>query len=342
MVTIKQIANLAGVSRGTVDRVLNERGGVSADTEAKVREIADAVGYTPNRVGKSLAMRKKNLSLAFIIFNSSASNPFFDDVITGILEQQEELNEYGITTDVYYTGFDDAQEQIDLLKKLIDEGVNGVAITPVNHPDVAKALRQYKEKDIPVITVNTDIDNSGRLAYVGSDYFRSGQTAAGLLGLIRSGKANIGIVTGSHNVLCHTERIEGFKEVIDSKYPGMKVVDIKENHDDDFESFSVTKTLLEENPEIDTLYLAAAGVYGAGRAVIELGMQEELCVISYDTVPTTRRLVEEGVIAATIDQQPVTQGSLSLELLGECLLLDKKPEKEFYYTEANIRIPENL
>ena len=62
MATIKQIANLAGVSRGTVDRVLNNRGTVNPETAAKVREIAALLNYTPNKLGKTLAIKKKILS----------------------------------------------------------------------------------------------------------------------------------------------------------------------------------------------------------------------------------------------------------------------------------------
>ncbi|MFV0413229.1 MAG: LacI family DNA-binding transcriptional regulator, partial [Oscillospiraceae bacterium] len=84
MATIKQIAGLAGVSRGTVDRVLNNRGVVNPETAAKVREIAAAVNYSPNRVGKSLSIRKKNLKIAFVLFGGTSSNPFFDDVLTAV------------------------------------------------------------------------------------------------------------------------------------------------------------------------------------------------------------------------------------------------------------------
>ena len=70
------------------------------------------------------------------------------------------------------------------MDQLVDSGINGLAITPINHPDVARKIKELSEKGIPVITVNTDIENSGRLAYVGSNYLESGKTAGGLLRLI--------------------------------------------------------------------------------------------------------------------------------------------------------------
>ncbi len=65
MATIKEIAELAGVSRRTVDRVINHRGSVKPDTEEKIRKIIEELSYTPNAAGRSLAAHKKKLRLLF-------------------------------------------------------------------------------------------------------------------------------------------------------------------------------------------------------------------------------------------------------------------------------------
>ena len=69
MVTIKDIAKRAGVSRGTVDRVLNNRPGVNPETEARVRALIEEMGYRPNMAGQMLAVKKRRLHLAFLIFH---------------------------------------------------------------------------------------------------------------------------------------------------------------------------------------------------------------------------------------------------------------------------------
>lgn len=74
MATIKEIAALAGVSRGTVDRVLNDRGAVNPETAEKIRKIAKELDYKPNRAGLVLAAQKKRLKLGVILF--STGNPF--------------------------------------------------------------------------------------------------------------------------------------------------------------------------------------------------------------------------------------------------------------------------
>ena len=71
--TIKDIAAIAGVSRGTVDRVLNNRGSVNPATAEKINEIAKALDYKPNKAGLALAAQKKKLKLGVVLF--STDNP---------------------------------------------------------------------------------------------------------------------------------------------------------------------------------------------------------------------------------------------------------------------------
>lgn len=342
MATIKQIASLAGVSRGTVDRVLNNRGTVSAQTAAKVREIAALLNYTPNRLGKTLAIKNKNIKFGYILFSSTNDNPFFDDVVEGINAKSKDLKEYGISIDTRFSEFRNPSNQIELMDQLVDSGIKGLAITPINHPDVARKIKELSDKDIPVITVNTDIENSGRLAYVGSNYFESGKTAGGLLRLFTSGKVNVAIVVGSMDVLCHSERVNGFKHALKKYNQEINIVDIVENYDDDIISFEITSKLLEKHPEIDSLYLASAGVYGACRAVKSANLEKKLKIISYDCVPTTKLLIEDGTIDATITQQPHVQGSRPLSILFDYLVLNITPKNDRYYTNHEIKIRENI
>ena len=342
MPTIKEIARLAGVSRGTVDRVLNNRGSVSPRTAEKVKNIAQAVNYSPNLAGKTLAVKKKQLKFGYILFSSTTSNPFFLDLVRGIEDRAYALKEFGATVEVRYAAIDKPDLQVRLIDELIAEGIDGLAITPINHPTVEKKLKEIIKSGIPVVTANSDIPNCGRIAYVGSDYFKSGQTAAGIMNLICAGTANVGIIIGSAWVLCHSARVEAFQQRIAEAYPGIKIVGTEINNDDDLDSFFVTRRLLKKHPETDALFLAAAGVAGACRAVENLNLNGKIKIVSYDTTVTTCQLVKEGAIVATIAQQPFTQGAKPLDLLLDYLGMGINPDKECYYTKIEIKIKENI
>ena len=342
MPTIKEIAELAGVSRGTVDRVLNHRGSVRPEKEKKVREIIKALNYSPNLAGKTLAVKKKQLKFGYILFSSTSSNPFFLDVVNGIESRAAELSEYGISVDIRYAVIGNPSLQVTQINELINNGIDGLVITPINHPLVIDRIKRLSDGGFPVVTANSDLPGSGRLAYVGSDYFKSGETAAGLLNMICSGSAKVGVVMGSPLVLCHSERVAGFTHRIGEAYKNIEIIATEINHDDDIQSFVVTKRLLEKHPEIDALFLVAAGVVGACRAVSEHGLEGKIKLVSFDTTIASTELIRSGAISASITQEPFIQGAKPLDILLDYVGFGLKPEEEYFYKVLGIKIKENL
>ena len=339
MATIKEIADLAGVSRGTVDRVLNKRGSVNPQTAQKILEIAQALDYKPNRAGLVLAAQKKNLKLGVILFGEG--NPFFDDVIAGIRHKEEELACYNCSVVIKRVAVD-TDEQIRAIDDLLKEGVNGIAISPTNDARLASKIDEIYEQGIPVVALNTDIKNCKRLAFVGSNYYQSGATAAGLMRLMaKEDDVRIGIIAGSSEVLCHTERIAGFKHAIE-KCEHIKLVETIMNHDDDFISYDMTSQLLKSHPEINALFFAAGGVYGGCRSVLAQNRSKDMTIITFDQVETTKEMIMKDVISATICQEPFVQGSRPLDILFTYLATGELPEQEHNYTAVDIRIKENL
>ena len=163
MTTIKDIADLAGVSRGTVDRVLNNRGAVSPRTAEKVMEIVRALDYRPNKAGTALAARKKNYRIGVILF--SEHNPFFDEVMEGVQEKADELQDYGFTVVTRRVEFD-VEAQLLAIRQLRELGIHGLILAPCNHPRIQEKIDELVGAQIPVVTVNTDIGGSRRMAYV--------------------------------------------------------------------------------------------------------------------------------------------------------------------------------
>ena len=338
MATIKEIAALAGVSRGTVDRVLNHRGDVNPQTEEKIMKIVRALDYKPNKAGIVLAAQKKNLKLGVVLLG--VGNPFFDDVLAGVREKAEELAGYNCSVLIKQTEYS-LQQQLDATDALLSEGINGLAISPYNDSAVREKIDGLDRAGIPVVTLNTDIENARRIAYVGSNFYKSGETAGALIRLMTKGEVHVGIISGSQNILCHTERISGFAHIVAS-HPNIHIVDTITNNDDDQVSFELTKKLLSDHPEINAVYFTAGGVYGGCRAIEDSVRKNDTVVITNDLVPTTRQYMEKGLIAATICQQPFQQGSLPLAILFAYLATGEMPASENIYVDVDIRIRENL
>lgn len=338
MATLKEIADLAGVSRGTVDRVLNHRGCVNPQTEQRILEIVQALDYKPNKAGIVLAAQKKNLKLGVVLLGKGTV--FYDDILAGVHDKAAELDSYNCSVLIRQTEYD-LTKQLQAIDELIAEGINGLAISPYNDNAVRKKIDELHTQGIPVVTLNTDIENSNRMAYVGSHFYRSGETAGGLMHLMTSGEVLIGIISGSQNVLCHTERIAGFRHVIKS-YERIRIIETINHNDDETQSYELTADMLKQHPEINALYFTAGGVYGGCRAVMDCGRHNNITVITYDMVKTTREFVENGLISATICQQPFLQGYKPLSLLFTYLTTGERPAVENDYVDIDIRIKENL
>lgn len=340
MPTIKDIASMAGVSRGTVDRVINNRGKVNPKTEKRIREALMLLEYTPSKAGRALAMIKKKIKFGFVFLNNNGTHLYFQDIEKGIRSKAEEYAEYGIEVDIQYSESKDIGHQVELLEHYKTQQYDGVAITPIDDPRISLKIDELTACGIPVVTVSSDINNSLRIAHIGNDYFQSGKIAAGLMNLICQGSANIGIVSGATNILCHGERIRGFQARLSEAYPGLVITACINNHDDNIEGYVKTKEMLAQHPEINALFLATAGIYGVCRLLTEQGLH--LPVICYDLLPETKRLVNESIIAATIDQDPYFQGQKALEILFDHVVSGKAPEKPCYLFEPKIIIKENL
>lgn len=338
MATIKEIAALAGVSRGTVDRVLNHRGSVNPATAERIEKIARELDYKPNVAGLVLAAQKKKLKLGVILF--SPENPFYLDVFEGVSSKAEELAGYNCTVIVKQIA-SSVEAQLSAIEELVAEEINGIALAPYNDSRIRDKINLLSGQGIPVVTLNTDIENTRRIAYVGSHYTKSGSTAAGLLRLMTHGEVHVGIITGSSNILCHTERIAGFTESLKPFSDTIHIAEIVEVHDDEFESYEKTTALLKRHPEINALYFVAGGVYGGCRSVKALGLQNQMRIVAYDMVPTTKELLRQGIISAVICQQPKLQGSKPLALLFTYLTTGELPDREQHYVAVDIRIREN-
>ena len=173
--TLKEIAERAGVSRGTVDRVMKNRGGVNPETEKRVRRIVEESGYTPNRAGVALVRSKRPMVVGVI--TNSIGNPFFEEVYRGVEEALGEYRDYGFSVLRREIKGYDVEEQISAMRSLFDQ-VDGLVFTPIDDAKIAREIGIYAAAGKPAVTVTADVEGSDRVLYVGCDYYKSGQTAA--------------------------------------------------------------------------------------------------------------------------------------------------------------------
>jgi len=337
--TIKEIAKLCGVSRGTVDRVVNNRGKVKPETESLILKTIAEHGYTKNIVGRALTVKKTSPVIGIIL--CSEGNPFFDDVIAGFRAAQEELLDYGATIILRTMCGHEVKQQLALVDEMAQR-ISALVIQPINSRRIAARLLALKESGIPVVTVNTDIDPASRCCYVGSNYESGGAVAAGMLALVTNGRANLGVIEGVSTLMGHVLRQKGFEDHLRAVAPDITLIDRAPALDDPEQAYRATCRMLENHPEINAMFIVAAGVYDVCRAIIDCGREQSIRVVAYDDVPSTRQMMQRGLVRAVVCQQPFEQGYRAVHEAFDMLLSGQMQENKMLIMENQIKIAENI
>lgn len=339
-VTIRDIANAAGVSRGTVDRVLNNRGGVKPELERRIRKLIRELDYSPNRAGKVLAALKKPMKIGCLL--PGVGNPFFDSMIRGFRQAERELSDFGISLEITLVKGFDPDEHVRALKELAEKNISALCAATVDVPQVRAAVNDVIASGIPVAAVNSDLSGTGRLFYVGCNYPESGRTAAGIFHLAHRGAMELLIVTGSLNMQGHSQRIQAFREELSSLADDFHVARIIETGDDAEVAYRKTSEALKDAPAINGVYITSGGTDGVCRAVCEAGLAGKIPVVCFDDIPATRQFLRKGVITATICQEPFQQGYRSVRMLFDYLMNGRTPFESLNFTNTVIKIKENI
>lgn len=339
MITINKIAELAGVSRGTVDRVINKRGGVSQFVEKRVAGIIDQYGYKPNKVARALVKSRKLHSIGVV--STSAENVFFVDVARGVRRAERDLEDLGVAVRYCEVSKFSAAEQVACINEMLRNGVDALAVNPIYAPVVKEKLAEAIGRGVPVITFNSDIEGIDRLAYIGCDYRKSGRIAAGLLAMASGGKAGVAIVTGSAKILGQCLRVKGARDEL-RRRRDMRIVEVVEMFDDDITSYSRVKELLAKNGGVDAFFFAAVGKEGGIRAIAEARRGRMPLIVTVDLDPFTCECIRNGTVMATICQQPFQQGYEAVRQLADYLMHGDRPARQMQYTQPEIVIRQSL
>jgi len=338
-VTIKEIASVAGVSRGTVDRVLHNRKDVNSEVARQIQDLADRMGYIPNRAGKVLAARKQQIKFGCLL--PDTSNPFFNSVIDGFHRAESELTDYGVTVDILLVQGFDQQAHIEGIRKMAAAGYSGICVTTLDVPEVQKEIFVITQQNVPVVSVNTDIPDSGRICYVGPDYEKAGRTAAGMLSLTAHEPLHILVISGSFKIRGHNERIKGFRSGLMLHHIDAEITKTVEAFDDLEDAYRLTKQILSDQPDINCIFIAAGGVPGVYRAVKELH-RPPITMLVFDELPEIRQAIKEGGINFTICQEPEIQGYTGIMRLFSWLMEGGKKSAADYITHTIIKIADNI
>ncbi|MBN2545056.1 MAG: substrate-binding domain-containing protein [Spirochaetes bacterium] len=324
--TIKKIAKLAGVSIGTVDRVIHSRGRVSSETKKKVNEIIKKYKYKPNFFASSLSL-SKSYTFGVLMPVTSQDSGYWAMPEKGIQNAYNELSIYNIHIKYFYFNKHDETSFKKAWKEMLASKINGIIIAPVFSSITKYYLISEMNINIPIVFFDSYIPEIKNIAFIGQDSYQSGILSAKLMKMLINEKEEIAVIRVVPDDYHINQRSNGFQHFFKNQN-GYKVKLYDIFNGDNSEEFKlITRKVIEENKNLAGIFVTNASTHYIAKN-IKAVTDKKISLIGYDLIQKNIYYLKEGIIDFLISQRPEHQGYQSVYALYRSIVLKKKLQKE--------------
>lgn len=295
--TVHDVAATAQVSLATVDRVLNNRGGVSAKAEARVMAAVAQTGYVRNLAAANLS-RRRVYRFCFVV--PSGDTGFVALLHTALEQERARLVEEQILIQIIATQAFDVAGQVAALRKL---ECDAVAIIASEAPEIQEEVERLRASGVKVVTLVADLPQSSREAYIGLDNVAAGRTAAEFMGRFLGEAGSILMIAGSLSARDHMERLMGFRGVMRERYEHLTLLPAVQGNDDAQTVEQLVAEAASTRP-LAGIYAIGAGNKGLLRAVRNIDAKP--VTIVHELTEVSRQALRDGTIDLVLDQDTPT------------------------------------
>lgn len=338
---IVDIAKMANVSAGTVDRVIHNRGLVSEEKRKLIENILEEYNYKPNIVASFLAS-KKHFKFAMVIPKFNIGE-YWSLVQSGSNKAENELSDFNVSVDYLY--FDQFSEESfdNLVPQIIENAYDGVVIATLHREKVIELSKALDEIEIPYVFIDSNIPGCNNLSYFGIDSYTSGAIAAKLMLRIISNNDRIIIIHPIYKDNIISTQIEnresGFTDFLkQNKFNGeIEKVVFKPSID----CIKELKNSILSKSNIGMITFNSR-IY----EIIDVLKKEKIdfskvCLIGYDAIERNREALKNNTLQYLISQRSAQQGYESIKSLSNHIIFGHKIDKENFMS-IDILIKENI
>lgn len=339
--TIKDVARLAGVSIGTVDRVIHNRGKVSEKNRQAVLEAAQTLHYTPSQVARALVKRRNSLKIGVAI--SEVESEFWSEALQGIYAVRDKLSPFGVEILIEKTKTYHFTDQKAAIESLIQQSVNGLVFIPI--PGKSHQLAECIPPEIPYATVIEDVPDSRRLFHIGPNNYAMGAMAGRLASLYAGNDLKVSILAPNRHFYGTQSRIKGFTEFLSEHCPNGQILEIcdvpLDSEETGYQNIAAyVKEQLSHHPELTALYVTNGLTQWAAQAL------EESChhipLVGFERTERTDQYLQNGFITAVICQEPARQWYTAIHLMYDHLSDGTAISQPILQAECRVLIKESL
>ena len=296
--TIHDIAREAGVSRATVDRVLNAREKVREDTARRVYEAARLVGYhaTP-LIGQRVQMDLPRLRLGVVLHKEKQA--FYQTFKAEIERAVAQATGLRASVIVEFASSQTPADFAALMDGLATR-VDAVAATAVTHPEVTEAVSRLNAKGIPCFALLNDFGQGVRQNYLGLNNMKIGRIAAHMIVESSHQPGKIAVFVGGYRWHGHELRETGFRSYFREYAPQFTILDTLVNLETRQLTYEATLDLLNRHPDLRGIYCAGGGMEGAIAALREVRQPNEIKLVVNELTPESRAALISRHVAMAI------------------------------------------
>ena len=340
--TIHDVARLAGVSRGTVDRVVYGRGRVSVETADKVQRAIAELGYRPNPNASSLASRKEYRFACLI--PQYRSGDYWEEIYKGFLEGVEGLKGSNVSLDIHLYDQTDVESFNLCCREILEDTPSGVIMNSVFKEAVTGFAAELSDRDIPYAFVDNKIDELDYTLYCGVDPYKSGALGAFLL-TTRCQVHEIALIrlirdTG-HKADPNAPRRHGFVDYIRENLPECIIHTIFIHPDNPAGTLSTLETFFCEHPQVKHVAMTNSRVYLIDE-FLAAHPDPERIVVGFDDLERNLESLRKGHVEYLITRHIPQQSHKVLTEFAECVIKGVSPKRRNSYVHMDILHRRNL
>ncbi|MFI3289526.1 MAG: LacI family DNA-binding transcriptional regulator [Rikenellaceae bacterium] len=342
---IKDIAALSGVSIGTVDRVLHNRGDVSPQSRERVERAMAELNYKPNLYASALAQNRVEHRVVCLMPHAAVGS-YWAEIEGGIWEAAQELVNLNLLLTIHYFDQYDSHSFIDETQKVISAGgVKAIMFAPIFREESIAFASSLREMGIAFSLLDSCIDVDGMVSFFGQDAYRSGRLAYRLL--------QLHVADGSDVLLFHSyrggnrwstqsaSRRKGFDDAMEvDRVKSLNVETVELPMSNEEEALARIEQIVLERPNANAIVIFNSRSYLIAEVLQKLS-KRDIAVIGFDALERNVEALKSGYIAGLIGQHPKLQGYRSLKSLVDSMILKQRVER-MNYMPLDILIAENI
>ncbi|WP_320821787.1 LacI family DNA-binding transcriptional regulator [Reinekea sp.] len=309
--TIKDVANAAGVSTATVDRVINNRAKVSPATATRVLDTYRRLAS--NATADLPGEPERRLRFDFVM---ESSKPFIDSIKTAVERIASSYQRFNISLHIHQAPLPFNLQEFTMRLSAIATESDGIVLVCREDPAITSCLNAISKAAVPLVCLTTDLVDTERLGYVGINHVSAGRTAGSLLGQFIGPQSGdlILLLTGSFR--CQYERELGFRSLIREAYPNLSIREVYAHQETDPDCFAKLSEALKSHPVRPlAVYNTGGGIRGVADALTAMGWSREVLFVGHELNDASLELMTTNRMAAVIGQDTKSEVAVAVNAL---------------------------